>query len=61
MATVPFAPHTGYQWIKTEDEFIHWHTDHHVLAVYYGENTLYILVRADEGEDKHKETKAQRR
>jgi hypothetical protein len=49
MPTVPFDPHTGYQWIKTKD-FIRWHIDHRVLAIYYGEDMLYILVRADDEE-----------
>ncbi len=47
MAIVPFAPRTGYRWIKTKD-FIRWDTDHRVLAIYYGEESLYILVREDD-------------
>jgi hypothetical protein len=51
MTTVPFAPRTGYQWIKTKD-FIRWNVDHRVLAVYCGEDMLYILVRAGDEENK---------
>ncbi len=47
MVNVPFAPLTGYQWIKTKN-FIRWNVDRRVLAVYYGEDILYILVREDD-------------
>jgi hypothetical protein len=49
MTNVPFDSGIGYRWVKTKD-FIRWNTDHRVLAVYHGEESLYILVHEDDGE-----------